>query len=227
MNLAAVPTESSEIGDHGVIREAEPVAIDLLPVLTLVLWLFCLAVGIFGFALPYVRPHASQAAKPVAVELLNVELTPRQSMPEPSAPSHPEAVAASDIPPALSVARPSASIAFAVPVAAPAEISDARSAVSSMPSALPAPTRLTFGEGEGRQPAPEYPLRAQREGQEGTVVVRFFVNETGNVMAADITQSCPWPLLNASAADAIRERWHFSPGAMRTYEVAIHFKLTK
>jgi len=182
---------------------------------------------VFGFVFPYSRPHSSQTPKPATVEILNVELTPLRPNPKPSVVSHPEAKAAPDVPPAVSVARPAAPIEFAAPVAVPAPVPEARSAGPTEPSALPMPTRLTFGEGEGRQPAPDYPLRARREGQEGTVVVRFTVDENGSVGTADIVQSCPWPLLNDSAVNTVREQWHFNPGAGRAYEVAIRFKLMR
>ena len=234
MNSALSPATGVG-GNPAIIRESVPSGVGLMPVLTLVLWLGCLVVGVFGYVLPYVRPHASAPAKPVTVELLNVELaqdlTPPdvQRAPGPS-PNSADAMVSPDIPPAASVAQP-ATVAFAVPVEGPVRIVDvqnanyARSAPS--PAVLPAPTRLTFGQGEGRQPAPEYPLRARREGQEGTVTVRFTVDESGRVRAAEAVQASLWPLLNESAVNTIRERWLFKSGPVRAYEVAIRFELTR
>ena len=219
-----------------IIRESPSPDASFTPVLTLVLWLGCFGVGLFGFVLPYTRPHPPNPAAVVTAQFLNVELSRDLSPPdvEPStahAATPPDAMLQPDIPPPVAVAQPSAAIAFALPVEGPARIVDARNAGHARSAPAPvaglAPTRLTFGRGEGKQPAPEYPLRARREGQEGTVIVRFTLNEAGRVLSAEAVQPSPWPLLNESAVNTIRERWHFSPGNVRAYEVSIRFELTK
>ena len=86
---------------------------------------------------------------------------------------------------------------------------------------------LIYGQGEGKQPAPEYPLRAIREGQEGTVVVRLAVTESGSVTSAEAFTPSPWPLLNEAAVRVVRDRWHFRSGPPRLYDVAIRFQLSK
>ena len=93
--------------------------------------------------------------------------------------------------------------------------------------AAASPQRLTYGQGEGRQPAPEYPLAARREGQEGTIIVRLTVGEDGRVLAAEALSASPWPLLNEAALHAVRERWRFRDGPTRVYDVAIRFELSK
>lgn len=99
-------------------------------------------------------------------------------------------------------------------------------AASGAGGAFPVQT-LRYGQGEGRQPAPEYPASARREGQQGTVWVRFTVGTDGRVIAAEAFRSAPWPLLNQSALDVIRHRWRFSAGSPRMYEVAIRFQLSR
>src|SRR6202012_1890149 len=104
----------------------------------------------------------------------------------PPAAALPDAPAQPDIPPPLPVAEPLPAIAFALPVAGPVRVTSVRQASSSralsaMGTAHPVPQTLTFGEGEGRQPAPDYPARARREGQEGAVTVRFTVGADGHV----------------------------------------------
>ena len=85
---------------------------------------------------------------------------------------------------------------------------------------------LTYGHGEGRQPAPIDPYEAALAHQQGTVVVRFTVDANGNVTGADAVSPSPWPLLNQAAVRAVRDTWHFSAaGAPRAYEVSIQFKL--
>lgn len=216
----------------------------LIPVVTLVLWLGCSLVSVLGLTIPYVRPLlAKQQPEPVQVEMLNVELTsePLPDLAPPIAnslatPPPADAVAQPQLPPPMAVALPSPAITFAVPVEGATRIVTAAQAsyntsatiknAAAAPAALPVQT-LTYGQGAGKQPAPEYPWRAQNEGQEGVVNVRFTVAENGRVLAAEAVNPSPWPILNDSAIRTIRNRWRFSPGTPRAYEVAIRFVLPK
>jgi protein TonB len=219
----------------------------MLSVLTLVIWASCLFVGLLGITLPYSRPRQLvQAPPPVTAQLLNVELSPD---PQPAAasaavaptlaqpPPLPDRETVQPPPPVLTVAAPSPQIAFAVPVEVPAPIVAASEAsyrtveetpvVEAQAPAPPAPQPLVFGRGEGKQPAPEYPRQALREGQEGIVTVRFNVGEDGRVLNAVASQPSPWPLLNDAAVRVVRHRWRFPAGANRYYQVAIRFNLIK
>ncbi len=188
----------------------------------------------------------------MVAQFLRVELTD-EPLPSPSAtpsqayesPTPPPPLAkpltAPAVPPLVAVAGPAPHIAFALPVEGPvrvvdaAEASFARQAVVEATNAAPTgvavaspPVQtLSYGQGEGRQPAPEYPRQAVRERQEGTVVVRLSVGEEGRVVAAEAVTPSPWPLLNQSAVRTVRERWRFRPGPMRVYDVPIRFELTK
>jgi len=204
-------------------------------VFTLVLWLGCLLVGGLGFALPYAHPGPPPAQPlPVKAEMIDVKLTEeQQASPGPSqSSSEADPLAKPQIPQPIPVAQPSPAIAFALPVKVPVRIVEAPHAAYSQssvpaPTATPAPQPLTFGEGEGRQPAPEYPPRARREGQEGAVTVRFTVAEDGHVAAVQAIGPCRWPLLNESVLRVVRERWRFSPGPLRVYDVQIRFVITQ
>jgi len=218
----------------------------LVSVLTLVIWSGCVVVGIAGMALPYLRPQPPvKAAPPVNAELLSVDLTSdplpplNPTPPPPSLAQPPPAVPPPVMPPAqtmIAVAAPSPQIAFAVPIQAPVQIVTAKEAsyrtvetptVAVPPAPVAMPHPLTFGQGEGKQPAPEYPRQSLREGQEGTVTVRMTVGEDGRVLAAEASSPSPWPLLNTAALRVVKSRWRFSPGAVRLYEVAIRFQLNK
>lgn len=203
----------------------------LTPVLTLVVWIVCLAVGVLGFMLPYARPHESvNAPQSVKVERLVVELSK-----EPAAPSENERLLGprasvplptdAMAPPPIAVAQPSAAIAFAVPVEGPTRVVPFNQATYAKLSQVAAVQRLTFGEGEGRQLSPEYPLQSIQQHQEGVVVVRLTVAENGQVTSAEAIQPCPWPLLNESAVRTVRYKWRFSGGDVRVYDVAIRFQL--
>lgn len=102
----------------------------------------------------------------------------------------------------------------------------AHSDAAKGPEQHPAQT-LTLGLGDGRQAAPIYPAAAVRAGQEGTVRIRFEVDETGSVRNASVSAPSPWPLLNESALRTVSRLWRFAPGSKRLYEAPIHFRLNK
>lgn len=174
------------------------------------------------------------------------ELSQPAALPSMPPPPPLDTLVASAVAPALvAVAVPSPAIAFAMPVEGPTRTVDAKAAVPVRPeprqeapvaaqataTARPAvgtagaPTQLTFGEGEGKQPAPEYPREAIIARQVGTVVVRFTVGTDGRVKKAEATKPCSAALLNQSALRTVRESWRFSPGVVRVYEVSIEFEL--
>ena len=255
--MALVGTHSLEGVEQVHLVVAEPLAAlaagqgkvratpGLLPILTAILWVGCLAVGAVGFVLPYARPVAPpKPPEPVIAELLKVELThdslpasdiapPKTELITPPPLSEP-LTPLPDVPPLLAVAEPSA-VAFALPVEGPARMVEPAQAAYvqpveapvEVPAPVPAVQTITYGQGEGRQPAPNYPRISVRQGQEGVVRVRFSVGENGRVLGAEAVGRCPWPLLNESALEAVRDKWRFPRGGARLYEVAIRFELTK
>ena len=226
----------------------------ITPVVVLVLWLFCLTVGALGFVLPYTRPKVICFCQTeVEVQKIEADLVekepPPPSPPDDNAPppppdamtpptlpqpSSPMALSAPNAPAVVAVA-PSPAVAFALPVVNPTRITKVASTASAtVPASRPAPPvappaaqQLTFGQGEGDQPAPKYPFTAQREGQEGVVVVRMTVGPDGRVISAEPHVPSPWPLLNDEAVRTVKRRWTFQPGPVRSYEVAIRFQLNK
>ena len=225
-------------------REVTPEA-DWLSVVTLSAWLVLAFGGIIGLLVPYCRPIiAAPKFEPTKAELIHVQLTadsvaqPKTPPPQiaPNTPPPIDEVKQINAPPLIAVAEPSPKIAFALPVTGPVRIVEASQAAAAAPkqnvsaamTAPAAPVRtLTFGQGEGNQPAPEYPARARREGQEGTVLVEFTVGASGGVLRAEPARACPWKLLDDAAIRVIKDRWQFRPGPVRAYQVAIHFQLAK
>ena len=220
--------------------------VSVLAVLTFVLWTVTCSVAAVGVLVPYVRPSpAIKKEVAISAETLQVDLTT-----EPIANVEGELPPASELqPPTLKpVVRPIYTpsftavadpkiVQFALPVEGPVRLVEVKAAAFARPAEpvqtnapaqfVPQPQQLTFGQGEGRQPAPEYPYRAKREGQEGVVKVRFLVGEEGRVVSAEAAARSPWPMLDESALRAVRERWRFRAGPVRHYEVAIRFQLTR
>jgi len=198
----------------------------LLPVATLSLWTGCLLIGILGFWMAYPKPiEPAKEMPPVTAQRINVDISSREEQAAGSGqaadagpPPMPGAVVAPNAPQMSEVVAASAAIAFAKPVAGPPH----PATVTTAPSAV---RHITYGQGEGRQPAPEYPREAAIAHQEGVVVVRFTVDAQGTVKSAEAIKPSPWPLLNQAAVRAVSEDWRFSAGTRRTYEVSIQFEL--
>lgn len=68
-------------------------------------------------------------------------------------------------------------------------------------------------------PAPRYPYRARRLGQEGRVVLHVKVNARGEAINIRLQKSSGFPLLDKSALETV-ENWRFSPAKFRGMAVA-------
>lgn len=199
---------------------------------------------------PEVEPPAAPAT-----ETPPAKITLHPARPEaPAAAPPPLARAAQPEAPALTpVAAPSPAIAFAVPVAGPVRIAAkeeaaagpgggspqgaVQGAAQGVPGGVPGGTgaaeaapiakQLIFGQGEGKQEKPDYPREALRRRQEGTVGLRFVVDDAGAVTEAEISEPCPHPLLNLAALETVKKQWRFPPGGNRVYRVSIRFQFFK
>lgn len=218
----------------------------LVPIFTLTLWLTCLTVGVVGLALPRspATPPRVLEPPPVVAELLEVALAseppplPTLANPPPAPPEAPPLANLAEPPPApamLAVAAPSPALAFALPVAGPTRVVAASQAAYGRPAETsagrvasgPPLETLIYGQGDGKQPAPEYPGTALRAGHEGVVTIRIRVGDGGAVLAAEVSRPSPWPTLDLAALRVVRQRWAFRPGRPRLYEVAIRFELSQ
>ena len=200
-------------------------------VFTLVLWIGCALIGVFGFILPYAHPRPQVRPPAIKVEMLEVKFA--DEPPPPFDPSQKSAVAdplaQPQIPQPVAVAQPSPAIAFALPVKGPVRIVEARQVAytqssSPAPVAAPAPQTLTSQQVEQWIPKPRYPPRALREGQQGTVMVKITVAEDGHVTAVEAKEPSRWFLLNDEALHSAREG-HFPRGPLRIYYAPIRFVL--
>ena len=202
----------------------------LLQVFTLVIWVVWLAIGLAGLLTspPVPPPPPKPPAPPTEAELIKVDLLDEPAPPTAVPPAGLQpATPDQSVPPLPAVALPSPAIAFALPTEGPVRIVSAAQASGTRIPPSTAVQRLTYGQGQGKQPAPEYPVEAQLEREEGLVGVRLAVGEDGSVTSATVFAPSRWPLLNQSAVRAVRERWRFPSGPRRLYEVFIRFHLNE
>jgi protein TonB len=75
-----------------------------------------------------------------------------------------------------------------------------------------------------RKSKPNYPSSARRQGQEGTVIVQFTVDERGYVVDAKIIRGSPHSVLNDEALRTVR-RFRAKPGVRATTSQPIIFQL--
>lgn len=204
--------------------------VTFVQVLTLVIWLTCLAIGLLSCWLQQVvvrpsKPVPPPAAQPLTmkVEMIEQPAIPLALAPPPETPQ--PQMLEPHVPPLPAVALPSPAIAFAAPVEGPVRIVSASMAGFTGQRSAPAVQRLVFGQNEPPQPKPEYPPAAVTDQEQGFVGVRFSVAPNGSVTGAEITSPSRWPLLNNAALYAVLHTWHFRAGPPRVYDYRFTFQL--
>jgi len=81
-----------------------------------------------------------------------------------------------------------------------------------------------------RNPPPRYPEFARQAHQQGTVILRVVVSETGEALAVSIRSSSGFRSLDRAALEAVRN-WRFKPGTLggvpirSMVEVPVRFQL--
>jgi periplasmic protein TonB len=68
-------------------------------------------------------------------------------------------------------------------------------------------------------PAPYYPPLSRRVGEQGRVLLRVFVDASGNPDVVEIKHSCGFPRLDLAAVEAVR-KWRFSAARQGQQTVA-------
>jgi periplasmic protein TonB len=150
----------------------------------------------------------------------------RADEPEPVSEAVPDAPVVASV-----VAADPAQVAFAVPVKGPVILAPARFAppppveVKQEP-APPKPTRFVPSAGDaGQYPDPTYPRLALQQRHQGKVMLYVVVNLNGTPVSVEVKESSGHALLDKHAADWIKTRWQWPPGAARHYYVPIIFRI--
>jgi protein TonB len=102
----------------------------------------------------------------------------------------------------------------------PPKIEPAPIVASPAPPAPPAPVvPPRFDAAYLKNPPPKYPLLSRRRGEEGTVVLRVFVNAEGAAEKVQIRTSSGHELLDRAAHDIVHQ-WRFVPARQGDQPVA-------
>ena len=127
------------------------------------------------------------------------------------------------------VALNTPAVAFAVPVKGPTILAPARFAAPPPPQTgrqdAPQATRFNPNAGDRSTPQPDYPRLALQRGYQGTVIITFTVEPSGEISSAEVTQSSGFTMLDEAAVNTIRKYWRFAPGPLRYHFVPIVFQL--
>ena len=73
-------------------------------------------------------------------------------------------------------------------------------------------------------PPPAYPRMSRRMGEQGTVLVRVFINAEGRAEKADIRTSSGYPRLDDAALETV-QRWRYVPGQRAGQAEAMWFNV--
>lgn len=127
------------------------------------------------------------------------------------------------------VALNTPAVAFAIPVKGPTILAPARFAAPPPPQTgkqqAPRATRFNPNAGDRSTPQPDYPRLALQRGYQGTVVVNFTVQPSGEITSVEVGQSSGFTILDDAAVNTIRKYWRFAPGPLRYHFVPIVFQL--
>lgn len=70
-----------------------------------------------------------------------------------------------------------------------------------------------------------YPIEAMSQGQSGTVLVQFIVNEEGNVESPEVLVSSTYPALDQAAIDVVNKLPSFTPGMQMGIPVPVFYRV--
>jgi periplasmic protein TonB len=127
--------------------------------------------------------------------------------------------------PVVSQTAPSES-APVVPAAAPSAAAAPAAAGTQRPNTTPGPVvSLPSSDADYlNNPAPVYPRMSRRMGEQGTVVLRVFINTEGRAEKADIRTRSGYSRLDEAALETVK-RWRYVPGKRAGVPEAMWFNV--
>jgi protein TonB len=127
--------------------------------------------------------------------------------------------------PVVTQAAPSES-APVVPAAAPTAAAAPAAAGHQRPNTTPSPVvSLPSSDADYlNNPAPAYPRMSRRQGEQGTVVLRVFINTEGRAEKAEIRTSSGYSRLDEAALTTV-QRWRYVPGKRAGVPEAMWFNV--
>ena len=128
--------------------------------------------------------------------------------------------------PVVSSAAPTAAApTVPAPAATPAAAATAGIQRPSTASAAPAPVVLPSSDADYlNNPAPVYPGMSRRMGEQGTAVLRVFINTEGRAEKAEIRTSSGYSRLDEAALATV-QRWRYVPGKRAGVPEAMWFNV--
>jgi periplasmic protein TonB len=158
-------------------------------------------------------PHEEPQTLPKPLPAKPLPPKPREHRVERSRPPPPVApvIAATPVAPTASAITPPPEPAPAPPVEAAAPPPVGALASAAPPAPVPAPlTPPSFNAAYLNNPAPAYPTLSRRMHEEGKVVLRVFVNESGLPQDVQLKSSSGSNRLDSTAVDTVKQ-WKFVP----------------
>jgi periplasmic protein TonB len=154
------------------------------------------------------------APKPIMISLAPPKAeVPPPPPPKPQPPA-PRVKAPAPVRPAPPAAPAAPAVASEVPLVAPsAETVQVAQAPAAAPAPVPAEEPVTEPRGYAgylRNPAPDYPLAAQKRGLEGKVVLKVHVLASGQPDSVTVASSSGHQILDEAALKAVLQ-WAFAP----------------
>jgi protein TonB len=191
-----------------------------------------LVVGLIGLK----HPKVIQKPLSEVVETVPVIFTPPEEQPKAEPEVKPDEEQPQDVqtetPQVVAVvaAADSSSVAFAVPVQGAVAIAPTAALASPPPPVThtPPPKAVQFNpnsEVGGSFPEPKYPQSALRNQYQGTVIIEFVVDPSGQVASVKVQKSSGFPILDEEALSTVKNRWRFTPGTARYFFKPFVFQL--
>lgn len=156
---------------------------------------------------------------------------PQPQPPKPQAQPKPKLLPQPKITPQLhhtpvvsSTAPSEAAPVVPAPPSSPATAAAAASGTQRPSTSAPTVTLPSTNADYLNNPAPPYPRLSRRMGEQGTVVVRVFINTEGHAEKAEIRTSSGYARLDDTALETVK-RWRYVPGTRAGVAEAMWFNV--